>query len=149
VSIDTLFIFDTNLQIVFDPIDHNLVKGLAKTLQVIDMNYTQKMKRYRFEHQLKQADIARKLGISQQVYSLIESGNQKPKLDFVLDYKKVTGIDLTKALPPVPSDDLPTISLDELADLFNPLQTIRALRQEISTLQQKIATLEKKLKKRS
>jgi DNA-binding XRE family transcriptional regulator len=113
------------------------------------LTYSQKMKQHRFEHQLKQADIAKKLGISQQAYSLIENGTQKPKIDFILLYKKVTGVDLTDALQPLASNDLPTISLDELADLFHPLQTIRTLREEIKTLKDRIATLEKRLDKRS
>jgi len=59
------------------------------------MTYSQKMRVYRFENKLKQSDIAKKLGISQQVYSLIESEYHKPKIDFILLYKKVTGIELT------------------------------------------------------
>jgi len=59
------------------------------------MTHSQKMRVYRFENKLKQSDIAKKLGISQQVYSLIESEYHKPKIDFILLYKKVTGIDLT------------------------------------------------------
>ena len=39
------------------------------------------------------------------------------KLIFSFLYKKVTGTDLTEALPPVGSNDSPTINLDELADL--------------------------------
>lgn len=58
------------------------------------MNYMQKMKQYRFEHHLKQEDIAKRLGIAQQTYSTIERGGQIPKMDFIELYRKTTGVEL-------------------------------------------------------
>jgi DNA-binding XRE family transcriptional regulator len=56
--------------------------------------YSKRMKQYRLENGLKQSEMAQMLRISQQVYSLIEREQQRPKMDFILNYKKVTGIDL-------------------------------------------------------
>ena len=58
-------------------------------------DYSQIMEKYRFEHGLSQSDMAKKLGISQQVYSNYEGGKKKHfGADFIVKYKEVTGIDL-------------------------------------------------------
>lgn len=60
------------------------------------MNYAQRMKQYRFENNLTQSQIARKLGVSQQVYSNIERG-RIPKMNFVETYRKVIEVNLFEA----------------------------------------------------
>jgi transcriptional regulator with XRE-family HTH domain len=58
------------------------------------MDHSDIMRNYRKQHKLTQTDLAKKLGVSQQVYSKFENG-QKPKLDFVQLYLRYTGIDLS------------------------------------------------------
>lgn len=53
------------------------------------------MRRYRLDNNLKQEELAEKLGISQQLYSSIERGEPKKlSADFVLLFRKVTGVNL-------------------------------------------------------
>jgi transcriptional regulator with XRE-family HTH domain len=59
------------------------------------VDYKAAMIEFRTQHGLSQSDMAEKLGISQQVYSNIESGKKKRiDADFVVKYKEVTGINL-------------------------------------------------------
>ncbi len=58
-------------------------------------DYKTVMEDYRKQNALSQSDMAEKLGMSQQVYSNIESGKKKKMdADFVVKYKEITGINL-------------------------------------------------------
>lgn len=49
------------------------------------MDYTQRMRNYREDHDLKQETVAHQLGITQQQYQLYESGKRKIPIDkFIL-----------------------------------------------------------------
>jgi phage repressor protein C with HTH and peptisase S24 domain len=69
------------------------------------IDYKAAMIEYRTQHNLSQADMAEKLGMSQQVYSNIESGKKKKiDADFVVKYKEATAINLWDLQDSVVSD---------------------------------------------
>src|SRR5687768_3560215 len=117
------------------------------------MSYSQKMRVYRFENNLKQSDVAQRLGISQQVYSLIESEQQKPKIDFILLYKKITGIDLASDIKEASKALHKKIdgnrgSFPNSLDLAKEIRkTIKRLERELKSLQKRVSAVEKKIDK--
>jgi transcriptional regulator with XRE-family HTH domain len=53
------------------------------------MNYKDKLYKYRVVNKLKQHDLAIKLGISQPLYSLIETGRKQPSDYLILKINEI------------------------------------------------------------
>ena len=56
----------------------------------------QNLKVLRVLHDLRQADVAEKLGISQQMYSFIETGQRQPSVQVAKRIAAVLGFDWTR-----------------------------------------------------
>jgi transcriptional regulator with XRE-family HTH domain len=112
-----------------------------KSKQQEEKPHVSLMRKFRFENKLSQAAMAEMLGIRQQKLSDLESGAQDPKLDFILLYERVTGINLATSEVSAESVEQRTIRLLRL-EVQNCKDVIRAKDKRIEVLEERIKNFE-------
>lgn len=97
------------------------------------------MREYRLRNGLTQEDMARKMGMRQQVYSNAETGRSGVRYEFVKKFREITGIDLfsDKVAPP--------LELPKTGDKKDPVleKQITMLQDLVDTQRKLIAQMER------
>jgi transcriptional regulator with XRE-family HTH domain len=110
--------------------------------------YVRRMKDYRHTHDISQPELARRMGIRQQLLSNIETTRTKLSLDFVKKFKEITGVDLlsdTTSRPFVNSREDTQKSHDHDVEVLQ--KEIESQRELITSLKKQVELFERILNK--